>query len=165
MDGFDKRRFGDLPDGAAKRFGDREALVFGNQRYSFIQQAHEVDRAAKALIAAGIEHGDHVALWLNNCADWVFICFGLAKIGAVMVPINTRFRTNDLDYVLRQSDSQMLITHDTCGPIDYLGMVREIVDLPDTDDRISDPNFPKFCLLYTSPSPRDLSTSRMPSSA
>ena len=144
MDGFDKRRFGDLPDDAAERFGDREALVFENQRYSFIKQAHEVDRAAKALIAAGVEHGDHVALWLNNCADWVFICFGLAKIGAVMVPINTRFRTNDLDYVLRQSDSQMLITHDTCGPIDYLGMVREIVNLPDKDDQISDPNFPKL---------------------
>ncbi|MEL0019033.1 MAG: AMP-binding protein, partial [Rickettsiales bacterium] len=115
MDWYRKRRFGDLADDAAARFGPGEALVFGDSRYSFTEQAAEIDRAAKGLMASGIEAGDHVALWLNNCADWIFIAFALSKIGAVLVPINTRFRTNDLDYVLRQSDSKMLITHDRSG--------------------------------------------------
>ena len=144
MDWYTKRKFGDLADDAARKYGDREALVFEDERFSFDEQALEIDRAAKGLMAAGVEKGDHVALWLNNRADWMFIAFGLAKIGAVMVPVNTRFRTNDLDYVLRQSDSRMLITHDQSGPINYLAMVREVVDLPDSDVAIDDPNFPKL---------------------
>ena len=109
----------------AERFGDREALVFREARYTFSEVAREVDRAGKALMALGVEAGDHVSLWLNNRAEWLFFMFGLARIGAVQVPVNTRFRTNDLEYVLRQSDSAMLITHDISGPIDYLAMVRE----------------------------------------
>ena len=53
--------------------------------------------------------------------------FAVAKIGAVLVPINTRFRTTDVEYVLRQSDTRMLITTDHAGPIGYLDMVRELI--------------------------------------
>jgi fatty-acyl-CoA synthase len=144
MDWYTKRKFGDLADDAARKYGNREALVFKEERYSFAKQAAEIDRAAKGLMSAGVEKGDHVALWLNNRADWIFIAFGLAKIGAVMVPVNTRFRTNDLEYVLRQSDSKMLITHDQSGPIDYLAMVNEVVDLPNSETAIDDPNFPEL---------------------
>jgi fatty-acyl-CoA synthase len=144
MDWYRKRKFGDLADDAAARFGSGEALVFEDNRYSFTEQAAEIDRAAKGLMAAGIEAGDHVALWLNNCADWIFIAFALSKIGAVLVPINTRFRTNDLDYVLRQSDSKMLITHDRSGPIEYLDMVRDVVALPEDGDTVDDPGFPEL---------------------
>ena len=93
-------------------------------------------------MAAGLQKGDHVAIWLNNSDDWVFLMFGLLKAGAVLVPVNTRFRTADLEYVLQQSDSSMLITHDTCGPIGYLDMVRDVVALPDNGDTVADPNFP-----------------------
>ena len=144
MDWYTKRRFGDLADDAARKFGDREALVFKGTRYSFDQQAAEVDRAAKAWMAAVVKKGDHVSFWLNNRHDWVFIAFALAKVGAVMIPINTRFRTNDLEYVLRQSDSRFLITHDQSGPIDYLEMVREVVALPETGDNVDDANFPEL---------------------
>ena len=144
MDWYAKRRFGDLMDEAAARFGDREGLVFENRRYSFEEIASEIDRAAKALMAQGVEMGDHVALWLNNCAEWIFISFALAKVGAVQVPINSRFRTTDLDYVLRQSDSAILITHDQSGPIDYLEMVRNVLTLPDDGSDISDSDFPKM---------------------
>ncbi|MDP6689632.1 MAG: AMP-binding protein, partial [Alphaproteobacteria bacterium] len=126
MEWYSKRRFGDLADEAAGRFGDREALVYQDERYSFRDIQREVDRAAKGLMARGVERGDHVALWLNNCAEWMFISCALAKVGVVQVPINTRFRTTDLEYVLRQSDSAYLITHDISGPIDYLEMVREV---------------------------------------
>jgi len=139
---YEKRRFGDLAEEAARRFGDREGLVFEDRRFSFAEVSDAVDLAARGLMALGVGRGDHVALWLNNCEDWVFISFALAKIGAVLVPINTRFRTNDLDYVLRQSDSAMLITHDVSGPIDYLAMVRDVVSLPAEGDTVSDPNFP-----------------------
>jgi fatty-acyl-CoA synthase len=139
---YETRCFGDLPGEAAARFGDREGLVFEDHRYSFAEISAEVDLAARALMAQGVERGDHVAFWLNNCDNWIFIMYALAKIGAVMVPINTRFRTNDLDYVLRQSDSAFLITHDQSGPIDYLEMTREVLSLPENGAAIADPNFP-----------------------
>ena len=144
MEWYPKRTFGDLPAGAAARFGEREALVFEGQRFTFAEVDREVDKAAKALMALGVGRGDHVALWLNNCADWVFICFAVLKIGAVLVPINTRFRARDMGYVLNQSDSCMLISHDRSGPVDYLAMISEAVDLPAGGERISDPAFPEL---------------------
>ena len=139
-----KRRFGDLADEIAARFPDAEALVYDDARYTFAELAARIDDAAKRLIAAGVGAGDHVALWLNNQPEWIFIAFAVHKIGAVLVPINTRFRTRDLGYVLRQSDSAVLITHDTSGPVDYLAMVREAVTLSATGADIRDGRFPEL---------------------
>jgi fatty-acyl-CoA synthase len=124
-------RFGDLTDAAAARWGDREALVFRDRRYIFRQIAAEVDRVARGLIAVGVRPGEKVAIWLLNCPEWIFAMFALAKIGAVHVPINTRFRTVDLAQVLERSNTTTLITHDVSGPVDYLGMVRELAGLDD----------------------------------
>jgi len=138
------RRYGDLPAFAAQRFGAREGLVFEDRCHSFDDIARETDIAAKALMAAGVAAGDHVAVWLNNSDEWIFIFHGIAKIGAVLVPINTRFRTDDLAYVLGQSKSAFLITHVRSGPIEYLDMTRRVVALPSDGDDISDANFPKL---------------------
>lgn len=142
-DWYPKRRFGDLPDAAAARWPAREALVFEAERYTFAELRVEVDRAAKALLSLGVRRGDHVALWLTNRAEWIFLLFALAKIGAVQVPVNTRLRARDVEYVLRQSDSAVLITHDVSGPVDYLALVREVVRLPDAQSvTVADPEFP-----------------------
>src|SRR5215813_4294530 len=129
MDPRAATRFGDLPDAAAARWGDREALVFGDRRYTFRQIASEVDRVARGLLHAGVQPGEKVAIWLLNCPEWIFAMFALAKIGAVHVPINTRFRTIDLAQVLERSNASTLITHDVSGPVDYLGMVHELASL------------------------------------
>lgn len=142
MEWYERKRFGDLAAVLAARYPEREALVFRNRRYTFAEQAAEIDRAAKALMALGVARGEHVALWLNNSDDWIFISYALARIGAVQVPINTRFRTRDFEYVLRQSDSVMLITHDRSGPIDYLAMVREVVELPTEGVDVQDASLP-----------------------
>ncbi len=156
MEWYPKRRFGDLPEHIAARFPTAEALVFNDARYTFSALAARVDDAAKRLIAAGVGHGDHVALWLSNCDDWIFIAFGALKIGAVLVPINTRFRSRDLAYVLRQSDSGVLVTHDRSGPIDYLGMVRDAVALPANGAEVRDETYPvlrRVILLGEVPQP------------
>src|ERR1700704_1294906 len=136
------RRFGDLADDIAARLPDREALVFGASRYTFREVAVRIDEAARRLIAAGIQPGEHVALWLNNSDEWIFISFAVQKIGAVLVPINTRFRSRDLSYVLAQSDSCFLITHDRSGPVDYAAMVGEAVSLPAAGAIVQDPRYP-----------------------
>ncbi|MGZ5910792.1 MAG: class I adenylate-forming enzyme family protein [Reyranella sp.] len=148
------RRFGDLADEVAARLPDREGLVFGGSRYTFREIAARIDEAARRLIAAGVRPGEHVALWLNNSDAWIFISFAVQKIGAVLVPINTRFRSRDLAYVLAQSDSCFLITHDRSGPVDYAAMVREAVCLPASGDAVRDPRYPllrRVILLGQSP--------------
>lgn len=141
-DWYPQRTFGDLPREAAARWPDNEALVFEHTRLTFGELDAEIDRASKALMAAGVARGDHVCLWLNNCAEWVYLMFALARVGAVQIPVNTRFRTHDLEYVLRQSDSRFLITHDVSGPINYLGMTRDVVSLPESGSTVSDEAFP-----------------------
>jgi len=144
MDWYQKRRFGDLADEIAARLPDTEGLVFEQARYTFKQIAQRIDEAAKRLMVAGVGHGDHVALWLNNCAAWIFTAFAVHKIGAVLVPINTRFRARDMAYVLRQSDSRFLIIEERSGPIDYLAMIREVVTLPTTGNEVCDAGFPEL---------------------
>ena len=148
-DWYPKKSVGDLPQDAARRFGDRTALLFEGRSYSFTEYAEQVDRAARALLALGVRPGDHVAVWLNNSPDWLFIQYAIARVGAVLVPINTRFRTDDTAYLLRQSDSAFLICHDTAGPVDFLGMVRRIVSLPQGEEEIDDPNYPRLRRVVT----------------
>ena len=118
---------GELPARAAERWGERESLVFGPVRQSFAEIARRADEAAKGLIALGVAPGDKVCLWLNNCPEWIHLLFAAARIGAILVPANTRFRIGDIEYLVRQGDCSTLITHDVSGPIDYLAMVRELV--------------------------------------
>ena len=117
---FEKKTFGSLPDEAARRWGHREALCHDGQRWSFTQFQQGVNRTAKGLISLGVQPGNKVSLWVTNRPEWLFCFYALAKIGAVTVPVNTRFRTDDLEYVVRQSDSTTLITVDRSGPVNYL---------------------------------------------
>lgn len=124
---FEKLTFGDLIDRAAARWGEREGLTFEGRRWSFRELRSEVERAAKALIAAGVAAGDHVCLWLGNRPEFVFLFFAVAKIGAVLVPINFRFRTRDMAYVVAQSDATTLIAADRERGVDYLAMIDELL--------------------------------------
>jgi len=123
---FEKKTLGALLDEAARCWGPREALYYEGRRWSFAQLQADIDDTARALIHLGILPGDHVALWMPNRPEWLYTFFALAKIGAVVVPVNTRFRTSDLAYVLWQSDATTLITVDRSGPVDYLDMVRQV---------------------------------------
>src|SRR4030095_6170664 len=126
-DCFSKQTLGSLPERAAQRWGAREALYSKGQRWSFAELSASVDRLARGLIALGVSPGEKVALWMVNRPEFIEAMFAVIKIGAVLVPINTRFRTDDVAYVLGQSDATTLITAERSGPIDYLAMVQELV--------------------------------------
>src|SRR5690606_11872926 len=122
---------GMLPAQAARQWPEREALCFKGKRWTFKELDQEIDLVAKGLIAMGVQSGEKVCVWLNNSPELVFLLFALARIGAIQVPINTRFRTADLEYVLRQADCATLISDEISGPIDYLSMVHELLpELP-----------------------------------
>jgi fatty-acyl-CoA synthase len=128
MKGWDgKTTLGLLPELAAGQWGDRDALMFRGRWESFAELSENIDQVATGLIEIGVQVGDKVAIWLNNCPEWIYLMFAIAKIGAIQVPINTRFRTDDTGYILGQADCNFLITHDVSGPIDYLEMVRQLV--------------------------------------
>ena len=131
---FPKQTIGDLLNQATESFGPREALMYEGRRWSFDQFRDEVDRVARALINLGVQPGDKVSLWMPNRAEWLFLFGAVAKIGAVLVPINTRFRTADMEYLVNHSDSTTLILMDRSGPIDFLGMLREVAPEIDTGD-------------------------------
>ena len=126
-DWFPKQTLGSLPERAAHRWGAREALYFKGRRSSFAELSLAVDRLARGLIALGVQPGEKVALWMVNRPEFIEAMFAVMKIGAVLVPINTRLRTEDTAYILGQSDSAALLLAERSGPIDYLGMVKELL--------------------------------------
>jgi len=97
-----------------------------------------VDMLARGLIQLGIEPGDKVSLWMMNRPEWIHAALAVMRIGAVLVPINTRFRSEDAAYVLGQSDSTTLIIAARSGPIDFLGMVRTMLPSLGSDREIVD---------------------------
>src|SRR5262245_28252376 len=123
---YETQTIGSLPERAAGQWGAREALAFQSQRFTFAELNARVDAAAKGLMQLGIAPGDRVALWMVNRPEWLDAMFAIMKIGAVLVPINTRFRTDDMAYVLGQSDAVAVILAERSGPVEYLAMLREV---------------------------------------
>jgi fatty-acyl-CoA synthase len=86
-----------------------------------------VNDAARGFMALGIERGDHVAIWATNWPQWVITQFATARIGAVLVNINPAYRANELEYVLKQSDSKLLLTIDQFKSSNYLKVINELI--------------------------------------
>ena len=126
-DWHERQTIGLLPERAARLWGAREALAFQGRRWTFAELHADVDAAAKGLLQLGIAPGDRVALWMVNRPEWLHAMFAITQIGAVLVPVNTRFRTADMTYVLGQSDAVAVILTDRSGPVNYLDMMREVV--------------------------------------
>jgi HIP---CoA ligase len=109
---------------AAARFGDLEALVDGTERWTFGQLAGEVRRCVAAMIATGVEPGDRVSVWAPNGRHFVVAALGAVSAGAVLVPINTRFKGDEAAWILRKSGTRLLVVDDGFLGNDYLGMLR-----------------------------------------
>jgi fatty-acyl-CoA synthase len=137
MEWFEKRRLGDLVHRAAARWGERTALVFEGRRWTYAELADEVDRAARALMALGVQPGDHVGVWLVNRPEWVVLQFAIPRVGAVTVGLNTRYRVDDVAYTVDQADCSVLISADRAGPVDYAAMLAEVMpQLPKVRDLV-----------------------------
>jgi acyl-CoA synthetase (AMP-forming)/AMP-acid ligase II len=117
---------------AAARFGDAEALVDGDLRLSFTQLEAEALRVTGAAMAAGIGPGDRVAIWAPNMAEWVLAALGLLGAGAVLVPLNTRFKGPEAAYVLRRSGAKALFCVRGFLGIDYPALLAD-EDVPDLE--------------------------------
>jgi fatty-acyl-CoA synthase len=119
---------GEMVDRAAARFPDGAAVVFKSERVSYTQLKRRADDFGRGLLTLGLHPGDHVVLWMPNCVEWNVANLGIAKIGAVTVTCNSRYKAFEVEYVLRQSDARALIMVDRfpAASIDYLEILREL---------------------------------------
>jgi fatty-acyl-CoA synthase len=116
---------------------EREALVYTHRavRMTFAALEEEARTIARGLMALGVQRGERVALWATNVPEWVVAQFALAKIGAVLVTVNTSLRAHELEYLLRQSEATTLITIPGFRDLDYLAILNEI-ERPTTLKRV-----------------------------
>lgn len=127
---------GDLSALLAATLPNRDALIHRERRvrFTFAALEQEVRTIARGLIALGVARGERVALWATNVPEWVVLQFALAKIGAVLVTVNTSLRAHELEYLLRQSEAAALITIRGFKGLDYLAILAEL-DRPSTLQR------------------------------
>jgi fatty-acyl-CoA synthase len=118
---------------AAECWGDCDALVSCHQqlRYSYRELRDEADRAARGLMALGVQRGDRVGIWSGNRAEWMITQSAAAKAGAILVNINPAYRLRELQYALRHSGVSVLITARGFRSADYVDMLLGLVpELP-----------------------------------
>jgi fatty-acyl-CoA synthase len=115
-------------DATVRTFGDREALVdrSAGRRWTYTELAADVDALALGLLEMGIAKGDRVGIWAPNCAEWTLTQYATAKIGAILVNINPAYRARELEFVLNQSGSTLLIAAEKLKTSDYAGMIAEV---------------------------------------
>jgi fatty-acyl-CoA synthase len=136
-------------DATVRAFGDREALVDRSdltdpkdpkdltdpkdlrdqkvgRRWTYAELAADVDALALGLLEMGIAKGDRVGIWAPNCAEWTLTQYATAKIGAILVNINPAYRARELEFVLNQSGSTLLVAAEKLKTSDYAGMIAEV---------------------------------------
>src|SRR5688572_33219607 len=93
---------------------------------TFRELEAEVRIIARGLMAHGVKRGDRVSVWATNVPEWVVLQFALAKIGAILVTVNTALRAQEIEYLLRQSETSTLVTMRGFRGVDYLEELRAI---------------------------------------
>jgi fatty-acyl-CoA synthase len=108
---------------------DKEFIVYPdrNLRFTYKQFNHRVDALAKGLLYLGVQPGDKVGIWAKNVPDWTTVMFATARIGAVLVTINTSYKIAEMEYLLKDADINTLFLVDGYRDSDYIQMMFELV--------------------------------------
>jgi fatty-acyl-CoA synthase len=116
-----------LLDQATTQFSSKEALIYNDVTVTYHNLRLSVDNLAKGLLKLGIKKGDKVCIWMTDNLYWIYSYLAIAKVGAVSIPINARYRTRDVEYILKHGDSSILIISDMAYEVqDYVKMVYEV---------------------------------------
>ena len=135
-------RFGTIPAmlrATAAEHAGREAVVDTSAeptvRLTYAEVKEKVDEVAAAVIAAGVQRGDRVAIWAPNCWEWIVALLGLQSAGAVLVPLNTRYKGVEAADIIRRSGARLLFTVEGFLGNDYVSMLRDETsgDLPELE--------------------------------
>ncbi|HMK53667.1 MAG TPA: AMP-binding protein [Methanobacteriaceae archaeon] len=134
---FSEDTIGNFLEKWVKKDPDRDFMVYPDRdlRLSYKEFDDRVNLMAKGLLSIGIKKGDHVGIWALNVPDWLTIMFATAKIGVILVTVNTAYRSHELAYVMEQSDMKSLVIIDGFRDIDYVQTVYELVPELKTQER------------------------------
>lgn len=129
MDEFREITMGELLRETASRYPDREALVFpaASLRLTYSEFEQKCRETAKGFMALGVKKGDHVSVWTTNIPEWTYLQFSLGMIGAVLVTVNTNYKSSELNYILNQSDSTTLVLIEEYRDTNYYETIRTVV--------------------------------------
>jgi fatty-acyl-CoA synthase len=107
----------------------RDFMVYPdrNLRFSYAEFNNRVDNLAKGLLHIGLKPGDKIGIFANNVPDWLTFLFAAAKIGTVLVTVNTNYKTHELAYILKDADIQTLCLVNGWKDSDYIQMINELV--------------------------------------
>lgn len=132
---------GELLSDISRRYPQKEAIVYSvypeldlDIRWTYPEFNQKVNQLAKGLLAVGIRKGEKVAVWSSNVPEWILLMFATARIGAILVTINTNSTPRELEYVLKQSDSKALFLMPKYRTMDYIERFEMIV--PGISDQI-----------------------------
>ncbi len=124
-----KTTIGQLVDLVAEQFGDSKALEYHKLgiSYNYREFRDVCNQVARGFMALGIDKGGHMAMWANNAPEWVLTQFSTGKMGAVLVTVNTNYRSFELEYLMKQSDSStLLLIGGVREPDEYLKVVYDV---------------------------------------
>ena len=143
---------GEILERTVAAYPDTAAVVYVDRdfRLTYREFGGLVDRLARGLMALGIGQGEKVAVWATNVPYWVALQFATAKIGAVLLTVNTNYRAGELAYVLEQSEAENLFLIDGYQDIDYLQTVYELIPELRTQERgrLASPRFPHLKRVF-----------------
>ncbi len=134
---FTEDTLGDFLEKQVEKYPERDFMVYPdrNLRFTYKDFDERVNMLAKGLLTLGIGKGDHVGIWAKNVPDWLTFMFATAKIGAVLVTVNTAYKGHELEYVLKQSDMKTLAIIDGYQDVDYIDIIYELVPELKTQER------------------------------
>ncbi len=120
---------GEMLENWAYKTPDKEFMIYPdrNLRFTYGEFNQRVDDMAKGLLYIGIKPGDKVGIWAKNVPDWTTIMFATAKIGAILVTINTNYKLSEIEYLLKDADIQTLCLVDGYRDSDYVNMIFDLV--------------------------------------
>lgn len=126
---FTEDTIGEFFEKMAEKDPDREFIVYPDRdlRFTYKQFNERVDMLAKGFLSIGITKGDHVGIWALNVPDWLTFLFATAKIGAVLVTVNTAYKSHEVAYVLEQSDMKAIGITEGFRDVNYLDIMYELV--------------------------------------
>jgi fatty-acyl-CoA synthase len=142
------RTLGEFLEFHALNTPDQEFIVYPDRdlRFTYKTFNERVDRMAKGLLYTGVKKGDKVGVWAKNVPDWLTFMFATAKIGAVLVTINTNYKLAELEYITENADLHTLCIVNGYRDSDYVQMVNELVPELKTSERgsLNSAKFPKL---------------------
>jgi fatty-acyl-CoA synthase len=140
------RTLGDWLEYWAEKTPDKEYIVYSdrNLRFTWKQFDERVNNFAKGLMAMGVKKGSNVGIWANNVPDWLTFLYATAKIGAVLVTVNTSYKQNELEYLCKDSDMDTLCITDGTWESDFVDMTYKMLPELRTSQRghLNNPDFP-----------------------